>query len=71
MIASTYGQWKFKITKLTSITSKEKNNILADMLNRLITVDWEVELNPKFMNYEFGQYYFEEIPKARTKEDQN
>ena len=47
-----------------------KNNVLADMLNKLITVDPEVELNPEFSNYEFGQYCFNEFPKARRKVDQ-
>ena len=42
-----------------------KNNVLADTLSRLITVDPEVELNPEFTNYKFGQYYFEKLPKAR------
>ena len=47
-----------------------KNNVLVDMLSRLISVDLEVELNPEFVNYEFGQYCFEELPKARTKVNQ-
>ena len=34
------------------------------------TVDPEIELNPEFANYEFRQYCFEELPKARTKVDQ-
>ena len=46
------------------------NNVLADTLSRLITVDLKVELNPEFTNYEFGQYCFKELPKARTKVDQ-
>ena len=45
-------------------------NVLADTLNRLITVDPEVQLNPEFANYEFRKYCFEELPKARTKTDQ-
>ena len=49
---------------------KGKNNVLADTLCRLITLDPEVELNPEFSNYEFGQYCFEELTKARTKVDQ-
>ena len=31
------------------------NNVLADTLSRLITIDPEVQLNPEFTNYEFGQ----------------
>ena len=33
-------------------------------------MDPEVELSPEFTNYEFRQYCFEELPKARTKVDQ-
>ena len=42
-----------------------KNNILADTLSRLIHIDPEVQLNSESANYEFGQYCFEELPKAR------
>ena len=44
-----------------------KNNVLADTLSRLITIDPEVQLNLEFTNYEFGLYCLEELPKARTK----
>ena len=37
---------------------EQKNNVLADMLSRLIMVDPEVKLNPEFSNYEFGQYCY-------------
>lgn len=47
-----------------------KNNVLADTLGRLINIDPEVQLNPEFTNYKFGQYCFEELPKTRTKVDQ-
>ena len=47
-----------------------KNNVPSDTLSRLITVDPEVKLNPEFSNYEFRQYCFEKLPKARTKVDQ-
>ena len=49
---------------------KGKNNVLADTLSRLITVDPEVQLNPEFSKYEFRQYCFKELLKARTKVDQ-
>ena len=49
---------------------RRKNNIFADTLRRLITIDPEVQLNPEFANYKFGQYCFKELPKARTKVDQ-
>ena len=47
-----------------------KNNVLADTLRRLITVDPEVELKLEFTNHQFRQYCFEELPKVRTKVDQ-
>ena len=47
-----------------------KSNILADALSRFITIDPEVQLNPEFTNYEFRQYCFKELPKARKKVDQ-
>ena len=50
---------------------KGKNDVLADTLSRLITVDSEFQLNPEFSNYEFGQYCFKELSKARTKVYQN
>ena len=46
---------------------KGKNNILADTLSRLINIDPEVQLNQELTNYDFGQYCFKELPKARTK----
>ena len=39
-------------------------------MSRLIILDSEVELNLEFANYEFRQYCFEELLKARTKVDQ-
>ena len=47
-----------------------KNNILADTLSRLITIDPDIQLNPEFTKYEFGQYCFKELPKVRAKVDQ-
>ena len=52
------------------MTSKEKTMCQQIHKSRLITVDPKAELNPEFSNYEFGQYCFEELPKARTNIDQ-
>ena len=44
-----------------------KDNILADMLSRLIDIDPDVELQPELKDYEFGHYAFETLPKAKGK----
>ena len=44
-----------------------KNNVLAETLSRLISVDPKIELNPEFANYEFSQYCFKELPKSKDK----
>ena len=45
---------------------KGKSNVLADTLSRLISIDPDVKLEPELMGYEFGQYCFEELPKASS-----
>ena len=44
-----------------------KDNILADMLSRLIDINPDVELQPELKDYKFGHYAFETLPKARSK----
>ena len=43
---------------------KGKSNVLANTLSRLISIDPDVELEPELKGHEFGQYCFEELPKA-------
>ena len=43
---------------------KGKSNVLSDTLSRLISIDPDVKLEPELEGYEFGQYCFEELPKA-------
>ena len=45
---------------------KGKSNVLADTLSRLIPIDPDVKLEPELEGYEFGQYCFEELPKASS-----
>ena len=46
--------------------TKGKLNVLADTLSRLISIDPDVKLEPELAGYEFGQYCFEELPKASS-----
>ena len=45
---------------------KGKSNVLADTLSRLISIDPDVKLEPELESHEFGQYCFEELPKASS-----
>ena len=45
---------------------KGKSNVLADTLSRLISIDPDVKLEPELEGHEFGQYCFEELPKASS-----
>ena len=53
--------------KIKFINIAGKDNILADMLSRLIDIDPDVELQPELKDYKFGHYTFETLPKARSK----
>ena len=46
---------------------KGSNNILADTLSRLITIDPDTPTTPEEQGYEFGYAIFEEFPKVKTK----
>ena len=43
-------------------------NVLADMLSRLIDIDWDTWLPPGEQGYEFGYAMFEELPKIKCYE---
>ena len=53
--------------KIKFIHIAGKDNVLADMLSRLIDIDPDVELQPELKDYEFDCYTFETLPKARIK----
>ena len=46
---------------------KGSNNILADTLSCLITIDPDTPTTPEGQGYEFGYAIFEEFPKVKTK----
>ena len=46
---------------------KGSNNVLADTLSRLVTIDPDTPLTPNGQGYEFGYAVFEEFPKVKTK----
>ena len=45
-----------------------KDNVLADMLSRLIDIDPDVKQEPELKDYEFGCYSFETLLKAKGTE---
>ena len=46
---------------------KGQNNVLTDMLSRLVDIDPDTPLTPEGQGYEFGYAIFEEFPKIKTK----
>ena len=58
---------EIKSFKIKFVHIAGKDNILADMLSRLIDIDPNVELQPELKDYEFSCYAFETLPKARSK----
>ena len=46
---------------------KGSNNVLADTLSRLISIDPDTPTTPEEPGYEFGYAIFEEFPKVQTK----
>ena len=46
---------------------KGSNNILADTLSHLITIDPDIPTTQEGQGYEFGYAIFEEFPKVKTK----
>ena len=66
---NTVNNWAMEIDsfKIKFIYIAGKDNILADMLSRLIDINPNVELKPELKDYKFGHYAFETLPKARSK----
>ena len=69
MLNNTINNWAMEIEscKINFIHIAGKDNVLVDMLSRLIDIDPDVELQPELKDYEFGHYAFETLPKARSK----
>ena len=66
---NTVNNWVMEIEsfKIKFVHIAGKDNILADMLSRLIDIDPDVELQPELKDYKFGHYAFETLPKAKGK----
>ena len=66
---NTVNNWAMEIEsfKIKFINIAGKDNILADILSRLIDINPDVELQPELKDYEFGHYAFETLPKAKSK----
>ena len=56
---------KLKMYKIKFVHIKGKSNVLADTL-RLISIDPDVKLEPELEGHAFGQYCFDEFPKASS-----
>ena len=46
---------------------KGSNNVLADTLSHLVTIDPDTPLTPEGQGYEFDYAVFKEFPKVKTK----
>ena len=57
---------ELEMYRIRFVHIKGKSNVLADTLSRLISIDPDVKLEPELEGYEFGQYCFEELPKASS-----
>ena len=57
---------ELEIYRIKFVHVKGKSNVLADTLSRLISIDPDVKLEPELEGHEFGQYCFEELPKASS-----
>ena len=66
---NTVNNWAMEIEsfKINFVHIAGTDNVLADMLSRLIDIDPDVELQPELKDYKFGCYAFETLPKARSK----
>ena len=53
------GMYRIKFVHI-----KDKSNVLANTLSRLISIDSDVKMEPELEGHELGQYCFEELPKA-------
>ena len=69
ILNNTVNNWAMEIKsfKIKFIHIAGKDNVLADMLSRLIDINPDVELQPELKDYEFGCYACETLPKARSK----
>ena len=57
---------KLEMYRIKFVHIKGKSNVLTNILSRLIFIDPDVKLEPELVGHEFGQYCFEELPKASS-----
>ena len=64
---NTVANWAVEIEsfKIKFVHIAGKDNVLADMLSRLIDIDPDVQQEPELKDYKFGHYSFETLPKAK------
>ena len=65
---NTVNNWATEIEsfKIEFIHIASKDNILTDTISRLIDIDPDIVLGPELKDYEFGQYAFEKLTKAKS-----
>ena len=63
----TVNNWSTEIESfnINFVHISGKDNVLADMLSRLIYIDPNLKQQPKLKDHGFGKYCFESLPKAR------
>ena len=64
---NTVDNWAVEIEsfKIKFVHIAGKDNVLADMLSRLIDIDPDVKQEPELKDYEFVSYSYETLPKAK------
>ena len=55
---------EIKSFKIKFVHIAGKDNVLADMLSRLIDIDPDVKLQPELKDYEFGHYDIKKFSKS-------
>ena len=69
MLNSKVNNWamELEVFNIQFDYIKGSNNILADTLSCLMTIDLDMHTTPEGQGYEFGYAIFEEFPKVKTK----
>ena len=62
---SKINNWAMELEAFNYI--KGSNNVPADTLSHLVTINSDTPLTPEGQGYEFGYAVFEEFPKVKTK----
>ena len=57
---------ELEMYRIKFVHIKDKSDVIVDTLSRLISIDPDVRLEPELEGHEFGQYCFEELPKASS-----